>query len=418
MPGVSRGWPAAVAAAAALAVGAFVPFPAQTPTAPVSGLQNASVATLEHEWESVLRERARAILTRDEAAFAASLDPAAPPDFQRRQRELFHNLAEVPLAEWDYDVRPASGASASSANPDVVLRYALAGVDAVPTERPAGFTFTRRDGRWLLSDDERARGQAWRGPWDFGPCRVRATPHGMIIGHDGSEELADRLAGELDSAVAAVTDVWGPDWRRQVGVLLPRSQEELRELVGAEFAVDGIAAVAVADEVNIADRRVEGPRVVFNTATADRLSDTSLRVVLRHEMTHVAARADTADGAPMWLLEGFADYVGYRDSGLPPERIAPDLARQVRSGAAPDGPPGDRDFHTSGAGLDAAYQQSWSLVEHLVRRVGEPKTVELYRRIASVGAPSEVDPALRELAGLSAAELVESWRAELHDRFG
>ncbi len=398
-------------------MGAFVPFPAQAPPTPVSGLQNASVATVEQEWEAVLRDRARAVLTRNETAFTASLDPAAPADFQRRQRELFHNLAEVPLAEWDYEVRAGSDASVRSANPDVVLRYALAGVDAVPTERPMGFAFTRRDGRWFVSDDARARGQEWRGPWDFGPCRVRITPHGVIIGHDGTEELADRLAGELDSAVAAVTDVWGPDWRRQVGVLLPRSQEELRELVGAEFAVDGIAAVAVADEVNIASRHVEGPRVVFNTATADRLSDTSLRVVLRHEMTHVAARADTADGAPMWLLEGFADYVGYRGSGLSPERIAPDLARQVRTGELPEGPPDDQDFHTSGHGLDAAYQRSWSLVEHLVRRVGEPKTVELYRRIASAGTPSEVDSALRELAGLSTAELVESWRTELHDRF-
>ena len=160
--------------------------------------------------------------------------------------------------------------------------------------------------------------------------------------------------------------------------------------MGAEFAVDGIAAVAVADKVDTASRRVEGPRVVLNTETADRLSDTSLRVVLRHEMAHVAARADTADGAPMWLLEGFADYVGYRASGLSPERIAPDLARGVRTGEPPAGPPPDTDFHASGRDLDLAYQQSWSLVAHLAKLVGEPKVVQLYKRIAGSGSPSEV----------------------------
>ncbi|MEU6127853.1 basic secretory protein-like protein [Saccharopolyspora sp. NPDC047091] len=414
MPGASRGWPAAVAAAAALAVGAFVPFPAQAPPAPVPAFQNAAPATAQREWQAVLESRARAVLDHDEAAFTASLDPAAPDDFQRRQRELFRSLAEVPLAEWGYEVRDAPAAGGT---PEVVLRYALVGVDEVPTERPTGFTFTRRDGRWLLSGDERARGRSWRGPWDFGDCRVRVLPHGVIIGHDGSEELADRVAGELDSAEAAVTAVWGPDWRRQVGVLLPRSQEELRELVGAEFAVDGIAAVAVADKVDTASRRVEGPRVVLNTETADRLSDTSLRVVLRHEMAHVAARADTADGAPMWLLEGFADYVGYRASGLSPERIAPDLARRVRTGEPPAGPPPDTEFHASGRDLDLAYQQSWSLVAHLAKLVGEPKVVQLYKRIAGSGSPSEVDPALHEIAGLSTSDLLRSWRSELRRMF-
>ncbi|MFR9729183.1 basic secretory protein-like protein [Saccharopolyspora sp. MS10] len=417
MPGGSRGWPAAVAAAAALVAGVFVPLPAQAPPTAVPALQSAAAAPARQQWESVLRERSRALLARDEAAFEATLDPAAPGDFRRRQRALFDNLAGVPLAEWDYDVLDSAGAARAS-TPDVVLRYALAGVDEVPTERPVGFTFALRDGRWLLSGDGRERGESWRGPWDFARCRVVVTPQGVIIAHDGGEDLAERLARELPSAVAAVTDVWGPDWRRQVGVLLPQSRQELRAMVGAEFAVEGIAAVAVADEVDTGARRVAGPRVVFNTETAERLSDTSLRVVLRHEMAHVAARADTADGAPMWLLEGFADYVGYRASGLPPERIAPDLARRVRVGAPPEGPPGDEDFHVSGGGLDLAYQQSWSLVEHLARRVGERRVVELYRRIAGAGTPAEVEPALRELAGFSTADLLRSWRAELLARFG
>ncbi|WP_338595274.1 hypothetical protein [Saccharopolyspora sp. SCSIO 74807] len=410
MPGFSRGWPAALAAAAALAVGALLPLPAQAPPAP-SIAARAETTHWRQAQETVLRQRSQAVLRRDEAAFMASVDPAASGEFRRRQRELFGDLAELPLASWDYQVEQLPGGD--PARPRVELSYALAGVDAVPTRRPMNFTFTARGGRWFISADARPPHE----PWDFGRSRVLRTEHGVIVGHDGTDGLAERLTGELDGAVASVTDVWGPDWSRQVGVLLPRSREELRALVGAEFAVDGIAAVAVADKVDVSSGRVEGPRVVLNTETASRLSDTSLRVVLRHEIAHVAARADTAEGAPMWLLEGFADYIGYRDSGLPPERIAPDLRAQARTGALPAAPPGEADFHQAGRRLDLAYQQSWSLIEHLVRRVGEPKVVELYRRIARAGTPDAVDPALRELAGISTDELLRGWHEELTNRF-
>src|SRR5205823_4801341 len=173
-------------------------------------------------------------------------------------------------------------------------------VDAVPTNRPMGYLFAKRGDSWYLAGDEslRPRGRA-TGPWDFAACRVTTTAAGTVIGHDSNRALADRVAHVLDQAVGRVTDVWGPGWSQRVGVLIPESPAELRSLVGPQFAVDGIAAVAVADRVDPAARRVEGPRVVLNPRTADRLSEVALRVVLQHEVTHVAARADTVDGAPM-----------------------------------------------------------------------------------------------------------------------
>ena len=46
-----------------------------------------------------------------------------------------------------------------------------------------------------------------------------------------------------------------------------------------------------------------------------------------------------------------------------------------------------------------------------------PKVVQLYKRIAGSGSPSEVDPALHEIAGLSTSDLLRSWRSELRRMF-
>lgn len=392
----------------------------------------AVAGSREQELTVLLRQRAEAVLSGDEVAFMASVDPKAPARFHERQHALFRNLTRVPLAEWSYRFDPAATVPHPPPQtlpvppdelwaPRVTLNYVLAGVDTVPTTRSMGYLFARRGDTWYLSSDTALQAQGrstWRGPWDYGPVQVARTRTGLVLGHDENRELVDRVARMLDSSVAAVSEIWSSPWSRRVGVVVPASRAELRSLVGASFAVDGIAAVAVANEVDTATGRVEGPRIVLNTRTATALSDSALRVVIKHEITHIAARADTVDGAPMWMLEGFADYVGYRGSGIPPEHIAPDLARMLRNEGSPTELPSEADFRASGSRLDLAYQQSWSVVRFLVHEVGERRVVELYHRIAGSWSTAAVDEALRDLTGMTRSELVEPWARHLHRTFG
>ena len=187
--------------------------------------------------------------------------------------------------------------------------------------------------------------------------------------------------------------------------MLPDSPGEMRALVGPDFPVESVVAVAVADRVDNASRTVAGQRVVLSPNGVRALSIPSLRVVLRHEITHLAARADTVDGSPTWLLEGFADYVGYRDSGVTLAEGAPDLAKQVRDEGPPTSLPEDRAFRSSGSDLDLAYQQSWSLARFVAERYGEDTLVELYRTLAAVGPASaqKTDDLLREVLGMDRA---------------
>ncbi|SHF44990.1 hypothetical protein [Streptoalloteichus hindustanus] len=377
----------------------------------------------------LLERRSSAVLRRDEAAFLNTVDPVGEAGFRAAQRAMFDNLGDLVFGEWRYTLDagqslppPALPAGVPAADelwaPKVELRYAFEGVDTTPTTRSLGYLFARRGSDWFLVSDTALEPQGrrtWRGPWDFGPCRWLRTRHGLVVGHPGNEALAAAVGRELDGAVAAVSEVWGAAWPEQVVVLLPESPAELQAMVGPDFSLDGIAAVAVADRVDTRAGTVEGARVVINPRTAARLSPTPLRVVLRHEITHVAARGVTVDGAPMWLTEGFADYVGYRDSGLSPAQAAPALARGVRAGALPDDLPANRDFQAGGDQLDLAYQRAWSFAVHLTTRFGEQQLVRLYRRIAAAGptGTSTMDSILTEELGVRRADLLDSWRRHL-----
>ncbi len=384
----------------------------------------------------LLDRRAKAVRERDEQAFLATVDPEADRVFVLNQRRLFQNLAKVPLTTWSYELHPndaldvddlpaevTAGADELWA-PAVDLRYALRGGDVTPTSRAMGYLFARHSeaegGGWYLRSDnalDRLGRRTWRGPWDFAPCQVTTTRHGIVVSHPGNDQIVERLASELDPAVRAVGDIWPTSWSERVVLMLPDSPGEMKAMVGPDFPVDSVVAVAVADRVDHASRTATGQRVVLSPNGVRALSLPSLRVVLRHEITHLAARTDTVDGSPTWLLEGFADYVGYRDSDVTLAEGAPDLAQRVRSSGPPGALPEDRAFRGSGAELDQAYQQSWSLARFVADRFGEDRLVKLYRTLAAVGPASarETDDMLRDVLGMDRAKLVGDWQDYLRD---
>lgn len=414
------------------------PGPAGGPGQPMGAVSPApppdhADATRTDAVADLLHRRAEAVLDRDEQAFLATIDPKAEESFVTTQRRLFENLAGVPLDEWAYRLRPDDALDLTELPdetlgspagelwaPAVDLSYALRGADVTPTDRSMGYLFARHGDAWYLRSDTALDGlgrRTWRGPWDYAPCQVTTTEYGIVLSHPGSEPMADRLVRELDSSVRAVAEIWPTRWSERVAVLLPDSPGEMRALVGPDFPVESVVAVAVADRVDNATRSVAGQRVVLSPSGVRALSVASLRVVLRHEITHLAARADTVDGSPTWLLEGFADYVGYRDSGVTLAEGAPDLAKQVRRDGPPAALPEDHAFRTRGPDLDLAYQQSWSIARFIADRHGERTLIDVYRRLAGAGpvSASETDELLREVLGVDRAGLVGAWQEYLRD---
>ncbi|MCJ0893468.1 hypothetical protein [Rhodococcus sp. ARC_M5] len=382
--------------------------------------RRADVTVLLDRW-------ARAVRSGDVDALRELMDPRADPGFVEAEVRRAAVVSAVPFADFGYDLGdepetpvPPSIAEALDATdvwaPSVYLRYAVTGPDASPTRRPVSLVVAERDGRWRLVDDadlSEYRRQTWRGPWDFGPLTVRSVPTAagtsVVVGHPDREQFVDSLATELPSATAAVTDFWGDDWARDGLVFVASSPEEFAELTGSDPSTD-VAAVTVSDAVAGDGSRPTGQRVVFGPDAASRLTPFTLRSVLRHELTHVAARAQTSDGTPLWVSEGFADYSGSRNSGADFAQLAPTLAAIVAAGGPPTVLPKNEDFGAGGTRSSVAYESAWSVFAFVADRFGESTLRRLYEELASEPTnEGRADAPFESVLGLDRAQFVASW---------
>jgi len=393
-----------------------------TPAASSGSADVAAVLT-------VLHRHADALLARDGSSWAQDLDPSpASAGYAGRQRQVFANLAQVPLDTWRYVlVAPVTdpnvlGPAASRLGGPVVivhveLQYALASVDPAPTGQQLWLTGVRRGRDWKLAADDDAAtvgGASWRGPWDFGQLLARRGPHTLVLAHPAHRQDEAVFADLVEKAVPVVTRVWGSGWNDQVAVLIPDTAQEFAAVTGDRVDTSDLAAVAVADQVR-GDGTVLGARIVLNPGNLARLDGTGRRLVIGHELTHIASRAVTSDRMPAWLVEGLADYVGNLGSGLSVPATAAELATEVRAGRLPAALPADTAF-SGGSRLPQAYEQSWLACRLIAERAGPAGLVRLYRTVARAAA---TDPAaalavgLRQVLHTDVARFTAAWRSYL-----
>lgn len=201
---------------------------------------------------------------------------------------------------------------------------------------------------------------------------VVETPDGRTaqlidLGAADGEALLARIADEMPGAVAAVTAFWGPRWRRDISVVVTGSAEQFATLAGGSADV---AATTTAE------------RIMFSPGAAA-MNDADLRMVLRHELFHYAARADTAADAPVWLTEGVADYVARPPAG--PPLVAPM-------------PPSDTELTTPGPGRSAAYDRAWEFASYVAATFGADTLRALYVAACGPGHP-DAATAIRNVLG-------------------
>jgi hypothetical protein len=187
-----------------------------------------------------------------------------------------------------------------------------------------------------------------------------------------TDTLRARIAAEMPGAIAAVSAFWGDDWPRDVVVVTTGTDAEFAAQTGQPTRDwTGVAAVAVADRVDPNRREASGQRIVFAPG-ANSMSASALRIVLRHELFHYAARADTALDAPRWLTEGVADYVA-RPQGPRPGPAA-----------VPARLPSDAELDVGGKQGSAAYDRAWWFARFVADEYGAPALRRLY---AAAGDP-------------------------------
>ena len=146
------------------------------------------------------------------------------------------------------------------------------------------------------------------------------------------------------------------------------------------------------------------------TPSAGSLAEPALGVVLRHELTHVAARVATAPGAPLWITEGVPEYVGRKGTYTRIDDVAPDLTEQIRAGELPADLPLDSAFAVDAHSAMVAYQSAWSVAAFVADRFGEEKLKALYLGVAGTDDRGRQDKAITDSLGMTRSEFVASWR--------
>jgi hypothetical protein len=402
---------------------------------PLAGCSADTSAPSLADVRALLDRHAAAVRQHDHAAFAADLDTAAPAaGFRAAQLAAFGNLERLPLRSWSYRVESRTNdreaeraATRHFGTPAIIvqiaLRYALRGVDRIPTAHDVWWTFVRHDGRVVVAADnglQNAGGVSWRGPWDFGRLDVLRGPHSLVLGHPQFAAALRQVRDAVEAAVPAVTAVWGPAWSQDVAAVVPASQQELTAQTGQSSDVTTqVAAVAVSDGQDPVSGTVYGQRLLVNPGALARLSPLGRRIVIRHEITHIASAGATTAASPQWLVEGFADYVGNLGNPQPVRVIAGELRADVRRGKLPTALPAGDQFATDGQSAQA-YEGAWLACRLIARTAGQPGLVRFYRMVGAAAADQDaaVAAALHSVLHETTAQFTARWRAYLRAELG
>lgn len=367
--------------------------------------------------DAVLERRAQALQRHDRAGWLAAVDPGATV-LRHQQSAVFDRITALPVVRWDYQVSKPSVWSGGGCTLRVELTYRLSG-DTRDVRRSRTATFRPHDGGWRLESEIPAT-DADRDLWDLAPLSVARGARSVAVALGGTPFPAGDLAARVDVAARAVDAVWGPGWPRIAVTVLPTDLAQMAAVLGRADPVglDRLAAVTSGplDRGRAGPHSVAGAadRVVLNPLVWARLTDVGRRVVLTHELAHVATRASTSATPPAWLDEGLATYVGYRGSGLSDAEIAADALREVSAGRLPAALPGADRFDPARGDPAPAYAQAWAACDLVARRAGMPGLVAVYRAAASEGGgDSGAAAALRRVLGEDVDAFVARWRQQL-----
>jgi hypothetical protein len=377
--------------------------------------------------QDLLSARAAAVKARSKSSWMATVDLHGSV-FRERQSLEFDNLIRLPLGQFSYGavhLAPALtttrgrqvGPGAWAAT--VTGTYSLAGFDRAPQSFEATYTVVHRPGGWRIAGD--TDGVTSMQMWDLPGLRVLRGKFSMVIGNAPQARMRD-YSTIADSAARRVSGVWGTDWNSHVVLVTPSTNEEFTRLLSrsSDQGLDQVAAIT--QGVIEPGRRAQGDRVVINPKAFTALQPMGRRVVITHELTHVAARSSTTSSVPIWLTEGMADYVGYTGLDLPRERVASELLALVRAGKGPTALPTEVEFDPSRTTISPSYSGSWLAVSRLVDLYGQAKVVAFYRRVASGATAGGAVPRDPDVAAAVAfprsfrvtqTQFVDGWRRYL-----
>ncbi|MGI8435153.1 MAG: hypothetical protein ACR2LE_10540 [Nocardioidaceae bacterium] len=230
-------------------------------------------------------------------------------------------------------------------------------------------------------------------------CCLVTAPEAWVAA--STLRLLRRVSGDLKAYL-------GP-WPGGLTAYVRDSSSEVAQTVGAPGAAyDGIAAVTA--PISDGDGLRTPVAIVLDAEAFDAMSVGGRRALLTHEATHVATGA-TSSALPLWLVEGFADFVALRTVRVPVTEAAATLVSYLRRHGPPDSLPRRRDFSVGAMSLEPAYEESWLAVRLLSRLSSAQDVLRFYEDCTA--RPHRVARLLERRYGLSMAGFTAAWRGVL-----
>lgn len=353
----------------------------------------------------------------DRPAFDATVS-TTDPTFADRARLLFDNLRTLPFSQLDADVQPGRQVLAPARRrllgeaawvQPVTVRWWLTG-EARPAEHTVWLTFVRQ-GRPLIVgtiDGPAAPAPRPQPTWWLGPVlAARQDPATVVVGAGQSPGpwLARTRRAASEAQRWLPREAAAPDARELV-VEVPATTADFEFVVGsAPGSAADIAAVTLAAGPT-ADAAL---RIVVNPAAARRLTEDGLQVTLTHEAVHVLTRSPDSP-APIWAVEGLADFVALAAHPGAQPAVAEPLLRTVRANGAPATLPVVAAFAAGSGDLDLAYAEAWTACRYVAQTASPQRLGRFYHRLDQ---GRTLDQAADEVLGVSGGQLADGWRRAL-----
>lgn len=384
--------------------------------------------------DELLARRAEAVMAGDRAAFMQTVATNSQ-DFVDRQRRLFRGLSDVPLASFRYRVawerrgdlvRPQDEARYPGAErvsiPLTEERYRIAGFDATEAVEDFYYTYIKENGRWLIAEDADLNDitlYSARHLWDFGPLRTRQSEHFLLFEHPCKTRrclsVDDDFLALAEQGLDQARRYWDGRFKRRIVVLVPRSGRELKRIIQSTFDLENFVAFAYSTVDPVDGIDYTGHRIIPNPRAFEGRATESVRQILAHELLHVATRESAGPFVPIFVDEGFADYVGYSEDPGALAFFNSDVAAGLFNGQLPE----DFEF-TIGDGTEIYrnYQKAQSAVRFFIERFGLDSFNRFYRmlgrkEIAAGTARYHIDRAFREITGMSYDAFQQAWTSSI-----
>ena len=358
----------------------------------------------------------------------ATIAPGAD-DFRERQSKLFAQMAPIPLASYELRaaweryadlVRASDERSYPHADevsiPVTEERYRIEGIDRTPAVEDMYYTFVKTKGSWYIADDtdlDDLTLYSTRHLWDFGSIEIIQSPEFVLYSHPcegtelcGSERLLTVAGGGLDRL--------GKYWNEvppHVLILVPGDQQELERMIQATFDLENFVAFAYSTVDLTKGVEYTGHRIMLNPPAFGGRSTSGSTSILAHELLHVATRSSSGPFVPVFVEEGFAEYVGY---DADPGSLA-FLNSEIAAGTFDAQVPEDFQF-TIGSGTDIyrSYQKSESAITFFIQKWGLDRFRRFYRSLGAVKiepgtARYWLDAKLRKAIGVGARGFEKAW---------